>query len=109
MQPLGEMLHKHRVQAVRMLIHRHVAPMFALSSSVALQGCTADRAIVPRMPQALEGAMHTLRAASLSVHVPAMAPRAPLPWLHARDSLPHGAALPWAPTTQVMVTSIPVV
>jgi hypothetical protein len=49
MQPLDEMLHKHRIQTVRMLIHRHRASMFAFSRSVARRGCTADSTIVPPM------------------------------------------------------------
>ena len=57
MKPLEEILHKHRIQAVRMIIHWHSAPMFACSRSVALRGCTADSTIVPPWTQALEGAM----------------------------------------------------
>src|SRR5215471_13662130 len=56
MQPLDEMLHKHRIQTVRMFIHCHRAPLFAFSRSVARRGCTADSTIIPPMTQALEGA-----------------------------------------------------
>jgi hypothetical protein len=55
MQPLDEMLHKHRIQTVRMLIPRHRASMFAFSRSMALRGAQFIVFIVPQMAYALKG------------------------------------------------------